>query len=349
MSFIKREYKIEDPRQSDAVRELAAKIDLRTKPFGAFGFLGEVLSRLAGQQNSVKPRLLHPALLIFGGDHGIAGYLSGINSEAESAQLVSEILHGDSPLQRSNQQSRYKMKVVDLGLNYRFEANINYWLQHGNRLVNARQGEGSADLTQYPSLTSAQAEEAWHTGARLISREHHYRSNFLAFAGLGDGQMVSNLALISAVYDQLPEKIFPNDLLADPYLIECAKLAGRAVQRHPKTHDPFTILTLYGGFEHLALCGAMLRAAECRISFLVDNLSALIALYFAGLIDARVNHYAFLPATIPGPVAQLLLKEQKAPGILPGPVGGFPGLASTLALPVLKGALQFFNSEESES
>lgn len=340
MPLNKRDFNIARPDELKIRIELRALIQQKLRPYGALGFFEPLIFHYAQCQKTVPPKLKYPALLIFAGDHGCARHLS-FSEGYDTASLILENLQGDSILQALNKISRFKVKIIDAGVNYSFEGNFSYWLNHGNKLISAKIGEGTADFTQYPALTSAEAQDAFNLGVRLVNREHHYACNFLAFAGLGKGSSASALAICAAALDCKPEALAKKDESAEGLeMASIIALSETALKKHPKTHDAFTILTLFGGYEIAALTGAMLRAAELQINFMVDNLPAAAALLLARQINDQVGQYAVLAASADIKLMEIIQKSCELRTILDYKQEFQPGVSSAMAFPLLRNALK---------
>lgn len=336
MSLSNQNFQIIRPDDSVIRRELRAFIQQKLKPYGALGLFEPLVYRLAQAQKKVPPQLKHPALLIFAADHGCARNLN-FKTPFYTASLILDNLQSDSLLQALNKSSRFKIKMIDTGVNYAFEGNFAYWLNHGNKLINAKIGEGTADFTQYPALTTAQAHEAFNLGIRLVNREHHHACNFLAFAGLGKGASAASLAICAAVLDYKPTDLTAaNEKLEGLEIESLLQLSETALKKHPKTHDAFTILTLFGGYELAALVGAMLRAAELRIVFMIDNLPAAAALLLAAQFNEDVSQYAIMAASLNNTLLQRIIKHLELPILLDYQQEHLPGINSLMAFPLLR-------------
>lgn len=314
-------------------------------PFGALGYLDLAYQRIIDHQGTLELQFKFPALLIFAADHGVSRHFPA-EARHQSADYFLQFLEGQGPLFKYNRPSRYKVKLIDLGMNYSFEKDLSYWLNHGKKLLSVKIAPGTEDFLEYPALTTAQALEAFAIGKKLVEREKHFGSNFLALSGLGEGQTASLLTLWAAITEgrgrDLPQSISAKDLLK-----EMQERVDKALRKHPKTLDPLTLLTLYGGFEILALTGALLKAAEAGISILLDGPAAHTALYFAQFWNSQVAHYCFSASGWP-----LWMAEQVEEGPLKKvPCLNLPdalwpaGIASCKALQDLRNGRSLWNPQ----
>lgn len=348
MHLSKDNFQIRVPADPALRQALQAKLNRIAKPHGAFSFLSPVLHGLAQAMGSAQPHLKHPVLLLFSADHGIARHLPAEVGK-QAAEEILQLLQGQSLRQVLNKECRLKLKVVDLGVRQSFESHWSYWLHHGSKLINAKMGAGSENSLQYPALTTAQCQEALNLGAKLCEREKHFGARYLAFAGLGGGGQIAALAVFSALSDQDPRRLTAGSEKWDGLNgAEAGQLAHRILNAHPKTHDPLTILTLFGGFELAALCGAILQAGEEGLFFALDGWPALVAFFLAQQLAPEIRAYAHLPAPGDYRIQREVEAELGLPSILNQPLGLADGQALLIALPLMRGVLNSLNNGEED-
>lgn len=224
-------------------------------------------------QGGESPRLLDIELLSFMGDHGVAKALKSPTYRSE--KYVLEALKQDSSLGFGNTSVEFHHHWVDLGLEYKFESDISYWLNHSNKLVNSKVKQGTESFGSYPAMTDTEMSTAFYNGRKLIDRAAYLERDLIVFHSGGKGQVLSLYILSWALKikdAQFWKKQFP-DILKPEIREELEKFA----KKHPISHDPFTNLCFYGGLETVAMAGAMIRCAEKGIPFLASDPMSLVA------------------------------------------------------------------------
>ncbi len=287
---------------------------------------------MACAQKKTFPKLEKPTLLVFCGDQGFRSSPYWQASAADTAVHMLDVLHEESDLQRFNDHAHLVYRLIDVGVNYNFESDFTFWLNHGQKLINAKIGEGSANFFKYPALTSEQAQDAIQVGKKLAQREAHYGCNFLALAGLSQDVELTALVLTCALTGQSPSKLVDQKLQEKFKGNPLAQLARKALNEHPKTHDAFTLLCLHGSFEIAALTGAILAAAEKELIICLDNLPATVALLVAHRVNPAVLGYCVFPDKPYTKLEKYLLKVVGAKPLLGLKADAQPGVKSCMAL-----------------
>ena len=163
--------------------------------------------------------------------------------------------------------------MVDIGVNHQFESNLMYWLNHGKKLINKKIGEGTRDFMEYPAMTTSDCNKAIETGRNAILKENKNGCNMVGISSISDASLWSTQLISLALL-----KIKPKQLKFEGNELKWIK---KALNQHPKSHDPLTLLTLYGGFELAAMCGAYSQAAASGMIILVDGFESALGLYIA--------------------------------------------------------------------
>jgi nicotinate-nucleotide--dimethylbenzimidazole phosphoribosyltransferase len=267
------------PQLEAALRQ---KLAGRAQHMGHLGELEPLAIRLGLIQNSLKPRLNDPQLVVVAGDHGLA--VDGIPAPQRltTHDLAQELLHGHLPLNVLARQSNLPLTVVDAGMAEDLPAQeglLARKIAHGTR--NARMGA---------AMTLVQAHAAMRAGMELADR---LPGNALLCAGVGTGSRESGALVLSRLTDTPVEQLTTLAAHTSPARHKRVHAALRAAQgRHPQAADPMEVLAAFGGHETAVLAGMMLLGGSQRRLLVVDGIPALAALMVASRLAPAVTDYA---------------------------------------------------------
>lgn len=268
---------------------LQHRIDNKTKPLGALGQLEAIALQIGLVQGTTDPKLSLPHIVVFAGDHGIAATgLVNPYPQAVTAQMVLNFINGGAAINVFCRQQDLGLVVVDAGVNYEFDPG-----QVGNRLVSKKIAFGTRNFLKQPAMTSAEVKECIAAGSDVVSDLAAAGCNCIGFGEMGIGN-TSSASLIMSYVMGLPvadctgRGTGANDQQLEQkirVLEEAWHFHRHAVDAKP---DAATILERVGGYEIAMLTGAYLRAAERKMTILVDGFISTAALLLARMTDPAV-------------------------------------------------------------
>jgi nicotinate-nucleotide--dimethylbenzimidazole phosphoribosyltransferase len=264
--------------------DLRRKIDGKTKPTGALGRLEGLALQMGLIQGTLVPHLLRPRVVVFAGDHGIAG--EGVSAYPQDVtwQMVSNFLAGGAAVNVLAREAGMEVVVVDAGVNHEFDAHP--------RLLNAKIGRGTCNSALGPAMSLQQAVQALRRGADIARAAHADGCNVLALGEMGIANTSSAALLLHKLAGVgLDVATGRGTGLDDAGLARKRSVLERAAARTATNIGPMEALAEYGGFEIAMMAGAMLGAAEQRMVVLVDGFIACSALLVAHDIAPAVLNY----------------------------------------------------------
>lgn len=246
----------------------------------------QFFSFLAQQQGGKLPRMVEWDLISFASDHGISKNFSE-SQDFKTGPFLMEAIRDERLPKFGTEGKGFQHYWLDLGVDYAFESNINYWLNHSNRLINSKVKRSTESFDLYPAMTDDELSVAFHTGQKMVDRAHYHNRDLLCFHSLGRGQIYSVYAL-AWLLGPAKAEIWAEVL---PSFYSPAKLQEviRLVKKHPVSHNPFTNLCFFGGFETVALVGAILRAGEKGMPFLLADPVSIMAWEYAAKISPGIE------------------------------------------------------------
>jgi nicotinate-nucleotide--dimethylbenzimidazole phosphoribosyltransferase len=325
-----------EPLTTDLVTALQHKIDQKTKPMGALGKLERLALRIGQIQNTLKPSLNNPTVIVFVGDHGIT--VEGVSAYPQEVtqQMVLNFLAGGAAINVFARQHNLKLYVVDAGVNGK--------LPEHPQLLDRKVAPGTRNFRHEPAMTAEQCEQAIARGAEIIQQRRDSDCNAIILGEMGIGNTSSATVLLSLLGNiPIEECVGRGAGLDDVGLTNKKQVLSKAIRFHAIETDPFTALTTFGGLEIAMMCGAFLQAATERMIILVDGFIASSALLVATRMYPAVLDYCIFGHLSEEPGHRKILKLLNADPLLHLDMRLGEGTGATLAYSLVESAVRFLN------
>ncbi|OQP66831.1 nicotinate-nucleotide--dimethylbenzimidazole phosphoribosyltransferase [Niastella vici] len=334
-------------------QQLQHIIDHKTKPLGALGRLEEIALQTGLIQQTTKPVIQQPHIIVFAGDHGIAktGLVNAYPQEV-TAQMVLNFVHGGAAINVFCRQHRLTLQVVDAGVNFDFTSNP-------VDVINAKIGYGTKNYLEEPAMSTYEAIQAIEKGRSIVNQIAASGCNCIGFGEMGIGNTSSATLIMSAIAglpvveftgrgagldnDQLQKKI---DTLQQVY------------EKHALnklSQQPIELLARVGGFEIAMMAGAYLEAVKQKMIIVVDGFITTAALLIANAIfmaekhkslvsefTTLIDHCIFAHTSHEAGHEKILRHLGVAPLLSLGMRLG-EGTGAALAIPMIQSAVNFLN------
>jgi len=327
-------FHIETTKNRELTELIQRKIDTRTKPLGALGMLEKIALKVSLIQKTDAPEIKKPSMLVFAGDHGIADEGVSAFPKEVTAQMVFNFLNGGAAVNVFAKQNGFNLRIIDSGVDYDFK-NI-------SGLVNKKIAFGTKNFLKSPAMTDVQCELALKTGAELVAEVYGNGSNFIAFGEMGIGNTSSATLIMSKILGlPISECTGRGTGLNDDELSEKTEILQKALRRHPEVASPMEVLQYFGGFEIAMTVGAALKAAELKMTILVDGFIISSAILLASKLYPNLQDYLLFAH----------LSDEFAHGKMISALNGTPilrlnmrlgeGSGAAVALPIVSSSLNF--------
>lgn len=305
-------------------------------PPKSLGLLRDLAIRIGLVQQTAEPEIKDPALLIFAGDYGFSSAEFTSLPGLSTADLLLDFLNQGAPINVFARENNLVVKVIDVGVDHSFEGTLGYWMHQGTHFFNRKVNRGCRNMADFPAMTTAETEKAIEVGREMVLAEFLKGSNTIGIGDVGVGNTTSAAALCTAITTGDPEHyIIRRDISEAAYQAKL-KLVKKALGRHPMTHDPRTLLSLFGGFEIAAMTGAILQAAENGMLIMIDGFVSGTAALIASHMCPEVLEYCVF-CTVSGEKAHHnLLDFLEVEPLLQLSLGIGEGSGIALAFPIIK-------------
>ena len=167
--------------------------------------------------------------------------------------------------------------------------------------------------------------------------------------GIGN---TSSAAAIMAALLKIPadECVGRGTGITDEQLERKQALITQALDLHQvSADDPLAILTCLGGFEIAQITGGMLKAAELKMTVLVDGFISTAAAMLATTMHPEANHYFIYCHCSEESGHQRMLQHLNAQPLVDLGLRLGEGTGAALALPMIRSACEFYNNMASFS
>ncbi|GGZ20597.1 nicotinate-nucleotide--dimethylbenzimidazole phosphoribosyltransferase [Streptomyces inusitatus] len=325
---------IERP-DSGVRRDAEERRERLTVPPGALGRLDELGEWLSAAQASVPVKPVgQPKVLLFAGDHGIAGL--GVSGRAAGTAhlLVRAVLDGASPVAVLARTAGVPVRIVDAGLDCDPALLPEEIVRH-----RVRRGSGRIDVED--ALSADEAERAVRLGMALADEEADSGTDLIVLGDLSVGGTTPASALIAALCGTDASVVTGRggagiDDLA--WMRKCAAIRDTLRRARPVLGDQLELLAAAGGADLAAMTGFLLQSAVRRMPVILDGVVSAACALVAQRAAFRAPDW-WLAGQLSGEPAQAKALDRMALNpLLDHGVTVGEGTGALLALPIVRAA-----------
>lgn len=302
---------------------LQSKIDNLTKPKGSLGMLEELALQVGMIQQSLEPELRNPQHILFGADHGILEEGVSCTPKEVTWQQMGHFLKGGAGISFLCDQHGFKLNVVDSGVDFDFPK--------GCGIVDAKIRKGTRNFLKEPAMTMEELELAIERGVEQVDKVFAQGCNIVSFGEMGAGNTSPSSMWMSYLGgiplrecvgagsglagSALQHKLEVLEAAAANYEAWKARICGKVAASCTgagtapgaeellvgtgagnlsggKRDYVLEIMRWFGGYEMVMAVGGMLRAAELKMTVLVDGFIMTNCMLAARELYPAVTDYA---------------------------------------------------------
>lgn len=317
-------------------KEAKAHIDLLTKPIGSLGRLERVAVKLAEMTGQKFPVVSPPAALLFASDHGVTDEGVSAYPKEVTAQMVLNFLSGGAAMNVFSHQIGAQFAIVDVG--------VAETVRHEN-LISRKIRRGTRNFVIEDAMTDEEAYEALTVGKEEATTLINNGAKCLIVGEMGIGNTTSASALLAVITEKnLAELTGPGTGLTTEQMKVKQSVIERAIAaRKPDKNDPIDLVKKIGGFEIVAMAGAMLEAARNRIPIIVDGFICTVSAIIATKIDTRASDYMLAGHQSAEPGHKAALEKLGKTPLLDLDMRLGEGTGAALAFPIVQAAIKMLS------
>ena len=262
-----RHFSIEKP-DIGLCEDIQKKIDHLNKPKGSLGTLEELAMQLCLIQHTMTPELCHPCHFLFGADHGIEREKVSVSPREITWQQMINFTRGGGGVNMFCRQYGFELKIVDVG--------VDYDLSKVPGIINRKIALGTNNFLYGPAMTEEQMEQAIAVGVEMVDKAIAEGSNIVCMGEMGIANTSPSSVWMSLFENVLLEECvgagagLDNEGIRHKYDV-LKRSVDKYLSMAPIDDTVEYAIRYFGGFEMVAAIGAMLRAAERKITIMVDG------------------------------------------------------------------------------
>jgi nicotinate-nucleotide--dimethylbenzimidazole phosphoribosyltransferase len=315
---------------------LSRIIDAKTKPPGSLGMLESLARQIGMIQQSTRPQVRRPAMIVFAADHGIAEEGVSPYPQAVTAQMVANFLAGGAAINAMSGVVGCTLEVANAG--------VATPLGPLPGLVDIPIGPGTRNFARECAMTRGEAHAALFAGAARVDHHAAAGTNVIGFGEMGIANTSSAACLMSRLVGvPIDECVGRGTGLDDAGLAKKRDVLASALARHREATHPLDVLAAFGGFEIAMMTGAYLAAARAKMTILVDGFIATAALVVAHALAPAVLDFCVFAHLSNEAGHRRMLDYFGATPLLSLGMRLGEGTGAALALPLVRAAVAFLN------
>jgi nicotinate-nucleotide--dimethylbenzimidazole phosphoribosyltransferase len=309
-------------------KALRDKLLRRNEAGGSLGELEPLAIRLGLMQNTLKPVLHQPQLMVFAADHGLA--VDGIcdPETRPTHDTVHMLLNNQLPLSAFARAQQMEVTVVDCGMAQNMAPH--------DRLMMRKIAHATRNARASSAMTLDQAHAGMRAGMEIGDK---LKGNVTVLAGVGVGSHESASLLLARLSDSsVRDLVITGPHMDAQFLGHLMTVLQAAQHRHRELTEPIEVLAALGGFEVAVMVGVILMAASKRHLLMIDGVPACAALMLAARIAPPVTDYCVFCRSHGHLGLDQALNLFRASALLELGMESTDGTGATLAWPLLKSA-----------
>ena len=327
----------ECPDISDTHRDAAlARQAQLTKPAGSLGRLEHLACQLAGLQQTERPRAARVPIIIFAGDHGVVAQGVSAYPQEVTIAMMANFASGGAAISVLARELGSSLEVVDAGTLAQSPL---------PGIVTNKPRYGSRDFSKEAALTPTEVAFALECGKRAVLRAGD--ADVLIFGEMGIGNTTASSAIAAALLAVGAEQVAGTGTGVDAKGRALkVRVIDEALALHGLTRSGASVegvLCAVGGLEIIAICGAIIAAAQQRIPVLIDGFIVSVAALAAARLNPSCRPYLLASHRSAEQGHRLVLGELKVQPLIDLDLRLGEASGAAIALPLLRLACALHN------
>ena len=306
--------------------------DLLTKPRGALGRLEDLSVWVSACQGQCPPKQFERArVVVFAGDHGVAGQGVSAYPAEVTAQMLDNIEGGGAAINSLAEIAGATVRVVDIAVDRESPS--------GSERYKIRRSSGN--IAVQDALSHDETVAAVAAGRRIADEEVDAGADLLIAGDMGIGNTTAATTLVAALTDTEPVLAVGRGTGIDDsaWSRKTAVVRDALYRSRPVRSDPLALLVACGGADLAAMAGFCAQAAVRRTPLLLDGLVVTAAALLAERMAPGARAWWQAGHRSPEPSHGLALAELGLQPLIDLGLRLGEGTGAAVALPVVRAAV----------
>ncbi|MGW9402108.1 nicotinate-nucleotide--dimethylbenzimidazole phosphoribosyltransferase [Streptomyces sp. NPDC055642] len=316
-------------------RDAEARRERLAVPPGSLGRLDDLGDWLAAAQSAVPVRPIErPRVVLFAGDHGIAGLDVSARAAGSAVELVREVLDGGRPVSVLARRLAVPVRVVDMALDCDPGSLPEDVVRH-----RVRRGSGRIDIED--ALSAEEAEAAFLAGMAVADEEADSGTDLVVLGDVSVGGTTAAGVLVAALCGTDASVVTGRGGLAIDdlaWMRKCAAIRDALRRARPVLGDQLRLLATVGGADLTAMTGFLLQAAVRKLPVVLDGVVTAACALVAQRVAFRAPDWWVAAHASGEPGQAKALDRMALEPLLPQGVTVGEGAGALLALPLVQAA-----------
>lgn len=272
------------------------------KPIGALGLLEDAIVQIAALTGSAEVDLSRRCVAVLCADNGVVAQGVSQCGQEVTSVVADNIARGVSSVCKMCEGMGIDCIAVDMGM---------ATLPNSPSILSRRIGAGTADITQGPAMSRAQALAAVRAGAELVGELAAKGYRIVAVGEMGIGNTTTAAAVACALTGARPAEVVGRGAgLSNSGLARKTRAVERALAVNDcDPSDVLGVLAALGGFDISGMCGMFLGGAQYRVPVVIDGLISSIAALCALRLQPECRGAMLASHLSSEPAARLVMRE----------------------------------------
>jgi nicotinate-nucleotide--dimethylbenzimidazole phosphoribosyltransferase len=321
------------PPDEESRKAALARHGQLTKPPGSLGRLEHLGAWVAACQGQCPPRpLSRMRVVVFAGDHGVAGRgVSAYPSEA-TAQMVANFRAGGAAINVLAACAGAEVRVVDMSVDSDSDP--------GEAPYKVRRSSGPIDTAD--ALTEEEVVAALAAGRSVVDEEVDGGADLLVAGDMGIGNTTASAVLVAALTGTEPVAVVGRGTGIDDrtWMRKTAAVRDALRRAKPVTADPVALLRTVAGADIAAMAGFLAQAAVRRTPVVLDGVVSGAAALVAEELAPGASAWWVAGHRSTEPAHSLVLEHLDLDPLLDLRMRLGEGTGATAAIPLLSMAVR---------